>query len=83
MYIVKSSLQIYGFIFVFLGDSQIRCPLCNKVTHLGHNGIESLSKNFAIEQVVDAMPPEPRALNRQLSGIAIVEELYTSLVLIV
>lgn len=55
------------------GEYEIECPRCRKVTRLGHGGIETLPRNYDLELVVDAMPPEPaiesRMLARQQSGI--------------
>ena len=60
-------------VFFSPGEYEIECPRCRKITRLGHGGIETLPRNYDLELVVDAMPPEPaiesRMLARQQSGI--------------
>ncbi len=52
---------------------EIECPRCRRVTPLSAGaGVESLSKNYDLDQVVQAMPPQPpepqQLYVRQLSG---------------
>ena len=43
---------------VYLGDRELYCPKCRKVTLLDEHGVDALPMNYALKDIVEAMPED-------------------------
>ncbi len=42
----------------FLGERELHCPRCRKITFLDDGGVEALPINYDLQGVVEAMPED-------------------------